>query len=488
VGRDGRRLSEEFALDTTSVLAGAGIPVHVFPDVVPTPVGAYAVTELGAAAGVIITASHNPPADNGYKVYWGNGAQIIPPHDRGISAAVDRIHGDVPFLPPAEAAVRGRLRGIGPELGERYLDRALALRRHPEVPPEVRVAYTPLHGVGGRWVRDLLGRAGYRSLFTVPEQAEPDGEFPTVSFPNPEERGAMDLVLALAERESCDLVLANDPDADRLAVAVRDEGGVYRTLTGNEIGLLLAYYLLTENPPAGEKLVATTIVSSSLLSRMAGELGVHYAETLTGFKWLATKALDMKARHGWTFVMGFEEALGYSVGELVRDKDGISAALLFAEMAAFCRARGRTLLHYLGDLHRRFGLYASRQVSVTLPGAEGSARIRGVMEAFRTAPLRQVAGVEVAALSDVSTGERRDLATGTSSRLDLPASDVLVYELADRSRILLRPSGTEPKIKYYFEVVEPPGEAYRETRARAEARLDRLTAAFRAEAERRTPR
>jgi phosphomannomutase len=488
VGRDGRHMSKEFAEDTAAVLAAAGIPAHVFADVAPTPLTAYAVGALGAAAAVMVTASHNPPADNGYKVYWSNGAQIIPPHDAGISAAIDGVSSirDIPLLSEPEARARGLWRDVPSAVGESYLAGVLALRRHPECPTDLTIVYSPLHGVGGAWVRRVFAQAGFSQLRVVPEQAEPDGDFPTVAFPNPEEKGAMDLALDLARREGADLILANDPDADRLAAIIRDREGVYRPLTGNQIGTLLAYYVLTENVSrAAELVVITSIVSSSLLRRMAGELGVHYAETLTGFKWIANKAMDLRTAHGWRFAFGFEEALGYTVGELVRDKDGIGAALVFADLAAFCRARGETVLDYLEGIHRRFGLYASAQRSVTLPGSEGVAAIGRIMEAFRGRPPEAIGGSRIVRRADLSTGEEIDCATGTRSKADLPPSNVIVYELDGGSRILLRPSGTEPKIKYYFEAVTSidPEEPFSAASERGQARLDALITGFLAEAD-----
>ncbi len=488
VGRDGRRMSREFAEDAAAVLAGAGIPAYCFADVVPTPLAARAVEVLGAAAGVMVTASHNPPADNGYKVYWDNGAQIIPPHDAGISAAIDAVPSirGIPLLEKREARARGLWREIPRAVGEDYLAGVLALRRHPEAPADLSIVYTPLHGVGGAWVRRAFAAAGFDRLQVVPEQAEPDGEFPTVSFPNPEEKGAMDLALALARGEAADLVLANDPDADRLAVILRDPAGEYRPLTGNEIGVLLAYYLLTEGPRREEEsIVITTIVSSSLLRRMAGELGVHYAETLTGFKWIANKAMELRASHGWRFVFGFEEALGYSVGELVRDKDGIGAALVFADLAAFCRARGRTVLDYLEEIYRRFDLYVSGQMSVTLPGTEGAGAIARIMEAFRSRPPEAIGRARVLRITDLRSGEALEIAGGARTKVDLPSSNVLVYDLEGGSRVLLRPSGTEPKIKYYFEAVLPVDARipFEETRRQGQARLDALRSEFLDEAD-----
>jgi len=489
VGRDARHGSVAFAAETTGVLAAAGLPVFLFEGDVSTPLCAFAVTRLGAAAGVMITASHNPPEYNGYKVYAENGAQIIPPADRSISLAIDEAGrgGEIPVLDLEGAEEAGLVRPVPEEVPEEYLEGCLALRCHPELTPDLRVVYTPLHGVGGRWVKALFERAGFRDLYFVKEQAEPDPDFPTVRFPNPEEKGAMDLAAAEGERRHADLILANDPDADRLAVLVPAAGGKgFRALSGNEIGLLLAYYLLTEGKGGEGRLVMTTLVSSILLGRMAEALDVAYAETLTGFKWIANRAMELEQERGLRFVLGFEEALGYTVGDLVRDKDGVGTALVFAELALFCRARGGTVLGLLEEIYRRFGVVRGAQHSVTLPGREGMDQIGSIMQAFRKDPPSSVGGARVIARSDVQAGLREDPATGETTPLDLPSSNVLVYELEGGSRVLLRPSGTEPKIKYYFEVTVPFGkeESLEEAEAGAGVRLQELQEAFLVEADR----
>lgn len=473
VGYDGRRMSREFARDAAAVIAGAGIPVHLFKDVVPTPLVAYAVRDLGAAAGVMITASHNPPAYNGYKVYWGNGAQIIPPHDKGIASAIAAIGPLVSIaqLPENVARNRGRLRHVPDALAERYLDGVRALARHPDAPSDLRIVYTALHGVGNALATKALARFG--TVHSVPEQAEPDGTFPTVSFPNPEEKGALDLALALARSERADLILANDPDADRLAVAVR-RGEDYVQLTGNEVGALLGHWLLTENPPAGDKLVATTIVSSPLLGRIARTMNVRYAETLTGFKWIANRAIEVERATGAQFVFGFEEALGYSVGALVRDKDGISAAFCVAEIAAVLKSKGQNLLDRLEAIYRRYGLSLSAQRSVTAPGVEGMRAITATMDAFRVRPPERLGGRTIEAVKDYQPDPRKGSSTG------LPPSNVIAFELAGGSRVTLRPSGTEPKIKYYFDHREElgPSESYEAGTRRAQRNLDELIEDF----------
>jgi phosphomannomutase len=481
VGHDARHLSPEFAEDTARLLAGQGIRTYLFDGFAPTPLLAYAVRHLRAAAGVMITASHNPPEYNGYKVYWDNGAQIVPPHDEGISREIDAVGSLEEWSLPSVQALRarGQLRRVPSELEEQYLRDLLDLRCHPDMPCELGVVYTPMHGVGGSLVQEVLRRAGLREFHRVVQQFEPDPDFPTVRFPNPEEPGAMDLALELAARERADLVLANDPDADRLAVAVPvdEQRSSHRLLSGNEIGTLLGHYLLTEKrSQVPDPLVMTTIVSSRLLSRMANALGAHYDETLTGFKWIANRAQEHARERGWTFVMGYEEALGYTVGDVVGDKDGIGAALLFTELAAQCERRGESILDRLEAIYRQFGLFVSRQHSVTLPGTEGAARIAHIMQRFRADPPTQIGTQRVLRAIDYGAGHE-----------GLPPSNVLAYHLEGDGHVLLRPSGTEPKIKYYFESSETvePTEDIDEGHKRADAKLDSLVESFLAVAEER---
>ncbi len=480
VGRDGRRLSAELAEDAARVLAAEGIPALVFPDVVPTPLTAFATLHLNAAAAVMITASHNPPEYNGYKVYWGNGAQIIPPHDKGIAQAIDAVEpaNAVPLADVARARAGGLWRELPASIERAYLDAIAGLRVH-RAASDLCIVYTAMHGVGGRLVERAFEEAGFSRFHAVREQHQPDGSFPTVRFPNPEEPGAMDLAAALAEQVKADLVLANDPDADRLAVMARDRSGKLRALDGNEVGVLLGHYLLTERQPKPEKpLVITTIVSSAQLRHIAAELGALYAETLTGFKWIANRAMELEREQGATFVFGYEEALGYTVGTVARDKDGIGAALVFADLAAHCRSQGHTVIDQLENVQRRHGLFVSRQRSFTFAGTEGAATIARIMDGFRARPPQRIGELRVEAANDYRTGERRE--DGATGRLELPSSNVIAYELMGGSRVTLRPSGTEPKIKYYFEVKEKigPGEAPAAARQRAEQRLDALENAF----------
>ncbi|MFI7250520.1 phospho-sugar mutase [Micromonospora chalcea] len=427
IGYDARRGSLAFAERTAQVATGAGRQALLLPRPLPTPVLAFAVRQLGAVAGVMVTASHNPPQDNGYKVYLGAqlggelgaGAQIVPPADAGIEAAIRAVGplAEVPLGPAGQV--------LGDDLVAAYVERAASVV-DPTGPRDLKVAYTPLHGVGGAVLTAAFARAGFGVPGVVPEQAEPDPAFPTVSFPNPEEPGAVDLLVALADRTGADLAVANDPDADRCAVAVRDAGS-WRMLRGDEVGALLADHLMRRGVTG---LYATTIVSSALLRAMTAARGLPYDETLTGFKWIVRAGGGREP-----LVYGYEEALGYCVApEHVRDKDGITAALTVAELAAGLKAEGRTLLDRLDELAAEFGVHHTEQLSVRVEDlrviADSMARIRA---ATPTALLGQ------------PVTEATDL---------LPDADVVILRTG-AARVVIRPSGTEPKLKAYLEVVEP---------------------------------
>ncbi len=340
----------------------------------------------------MVTASHNPPEYNGYKVYWGNGAQIIPPHDVGIAQAIAQVGParDIPLADLADARAHGLVRSMGPSSTRRTSRACWRCGCTPARAPSSSSSTRRCTAWVGRWRCRRCGAPGSPGFIPSPSSCEPDPAFPTVRFPNPEEPGAMDLARALAERTRADLVLANDPDADRLAVLTRAPAGELRALTGNEVGVLLGHYLLTQGPKRERPLVMTTIVSSTQLGAIAGRLGALYDETLTGFKWIANRAMERAAKDGAEFVFGYEEALGYTVGTLVRDKDGIGAALVMADLAGWARARGTTVLGYLEEIQREFGVYVSQQRSFTLPGASGAETIARVMEAFRRDPPAQV--------------------------------------------------------------------------------------------------
>ncbi len=477
IGRDGRRMSPEFADEVAEVALGAGFRVLMFDRPTPTPMLGFVVKAEACAAGVMITASHNPPEYNGYKVYWGNGAQIIPPHDQGIAHEIEQVPAALKIPRKTPAQSDGRFRILGDREIDRYHAAIAKLVVHPKGPRDLVIAYTALHGVGDVPTRRALAEAGFTQVRSAQAQAKPDGAFPTVRFPNPEEKGAMDLVLSLARETKADLVIANDPDADRLAIAVPRGDGGYQQLTGNDVGCLLAHYLLTEGDASGDRAVLSSIVSSPMLGAIARAHGAYWEETLTGFKWIANRAMDLEAA-GKRFVMGYEEALGYTIGDVVRDKDGVSGALVFADLAAWCRSRGTTVLGEMDAMARRYGLYLSRQVSVTMKGQDGAARIAKIMSAVRAAPPSALAGTKVDAILDLEARVR--IRGGQREALVLPSSNALALELEGGHRVMLRPSGTEPKIKYYFDVVlrVMEGESVEAARARGEKELSALVEAF----------
>jgi len=442
VGCDARHRSAEFAAEAARVLAGAGIAVHVLPLPCPTPLLAFAVRHFAASAGVMITASHNPAADNGYKLYLSDGAQVIPPVDAQIEERIAGL-GPLAQIPVADAD-SPLIARHGDEVAQAYLEAVVAMAagsapaRGDDRP--LTVVYTPMHGVAGTLMLRAMARAGFAAPHVVAKQADPDPDFPTVAFPNPEEPGALDLALADARRLDADLVIASDPDGDRLAVAVPEPAGGWRVLTGDQVGALLGASLLERtaaDPAPQDRLVATTIVSSTLLSKIAAAAGARCAETLTGFKWI-TRAGDRMP--GTRFLFGYEEALGYAVGDVVRDKDGIGAALAMLRLATDARAAGRSVLDRYDELETAHGVHLTSQV--TLRTADQAQ----VMSRLRAEP--------PTAFGDEPVSSLADLAGGAGNGVGLPAADVLIFRLPG-ARVVLRPSGTEPKIKCYIEIIEP---------------------------------
>ncbi|WP_420110624.1 phospho-sugar mutase [Pseudactinotalea sp.] len=467
IGFDARHGSTQFAQDTADVVAAAGGRALLLPQAWPTPVLAFAVRHLGADAGVMVTASHNPPQDNGYKVYLGGrvvtdagrGAQIVPPYDVEIAAAIERVGAvaDVPRSTDDAARTGGSQEVLSSTILDDYVTRAL--RVAPDgCATDLTVVLTPLHGVGGALVERVLREAGFEDVTVVAEQAEPDPEFPTVAFPNPEEPGALDLAYATAARVGADLIIANDPDADRCSIAMPDPTAPtgWRQLTGDEVGSLLGERIASASAGAGATL-ASSIVSSRLLAAIATAHGLEYRATLTGFKWIArVPGLDF----------GYEEAIGYCVDPGgVRDKDGVTAALLLAVHAAQLASIGRTLADALDDIARSYGVYATGQLSVRVSDLS---LIGAAMDRLRNAPPTTLAGSAVEKVVDLATGSE-----------ELPPTDGLLYETADRSRVIVRPSGTEPKLKCYLEAIvdvehDADGARLAEVRAQAAERLAAL--------------
>ena len=442
VGYDARHNSDVFARDTAEIMEGAGVHAFLLPTHLPTPVLAFAIRHLGCSAGVMVTASHNPPQDNGYKVYLEDSSQIVPPADADISAAIDAV-GRVDEMPRSDA-----YETLGDDVAAAYVDAVVALPG--DGPREVVAVYTPMHGVGRDTLVDAVARAGFPPLHVVREQGDPDPDFPTVVFPNPEEPGAMDLALKLASEVGADVIVANDPDADRCAVGVR-EGESYRMLTGDQVGVLLADFLLRRGV-AGT--YGSSIVSSDLLGRQAAAFGQPWEQTLTGFKWLGKIP---------TLVFGYEEALGYSVApDIARDKDGVSAIITVLEMAAELKADGRSLIDRLDDIYREHGLHGTSQLSVRV---DDLSIISRAMDVLRTSPPTVLGGLDVTSVDDLADGYH-----------GLPPTDGIRLGLDGGARIIARPSGTEPKLKCYIEVVIPVTDSIESARATADEQIDGIKA------------
>ena len=449
VGFDARPTSRRFAEDTAGVLLAAGISVSFFEEPTPTPLVAFVAKRDGTAAAVVVTASHNPPEDNGYKVFWANAAQIIPPVDVDIAAAIREA-------PPASQVPR--IEDIrSSELftpvddqvfGQYWVEVDSA--RPQAVRSDLRIVYTPIHGCGGETVSRLLAAAGHTGLIRVIEQYTPDGSFPTVTFPNPEEPGTLDLAIATAVREEADVIIANDPDADRLA-AVMPLAGEWRALSGNDLGVLLGDFVLRHVDLEGRPIVISSIVSSPMLARIARARGARHESTLTGFKWIVNAGLHLEAVGEGTFVYGCEEALGYTIGHTVRDKDGMSAALVFCDLVEVLRRQGMTVWDRLAELGREVGTWASSQRSVSRTGPEGVAELLEAVDRLATDPPAEVAGLTVEEVTDYRRGaELRPFWLG--------AQDLIELDFGEHGRALVRPSGTEPKLKVYVDLQTEPGE------------------------------
>ncbi len=451
VGFDARPTSRRFAEDAAGVLAAAGIPVLYFPEVTPTPLVAYAAKHLRAQAAVVVTASHNPPADNGYKVYGSQASQIVSPVDVEIqlgieeapgAARIDRV--DRPFS--GESALVAE---VPPDILDCYWEELSALRSR-NAGSDLRVVYPPIHGVGAATLLEVMERAGHTGLRSVPQQVEPDGTFPTVAFPNPEEPGALDLALEMASAEKADMVIANDPDADRLAAVAPGRyggGGEWRPLSGNELGVLLGDYLLANDPDPSSTIVASSIVSSPMLGSIAASWGARHEATLTGFKWIVKAGLELEKETGGRFMFGYEEALGYTVGSVVRDKDGISAAVLFLDLVADLHDAGESVIDRLHDLWRRHGLWVSGQTSIARPGPEGMGELEAAVARLGDDPPARIGDVAVSDVIDY----RRDAGLRP---VWLGEQALIEMRLGDRGRVLVRPSGTEPKLKIYVDLRE----------------------------------
>ncbi|NOH34402.1 phospho-sugar mutase [Vibrio chagasii] len=471
VGYDGRLDSKQFAIDTASVLTALGIKVYLTSNVAATPIVAFGIEHFNAAAAVVVTASHNPPEYNGFKVYWENGAQIIPPHDAGIAAEIDSAATKpIPLMSLSDAETQGKLVWLTEGYYQTY---RAAINQSPFVKNDIEsakttIAYTAMHGVGAQMAEDLLHDSGFHKVFSVAEQREPDGHFPTVNFPNPEEKGAMDLVVNLAKSVDADIACANDPDADRFAAAVRTDDGSYKMLTGDQVGVLFAHYLLSK-PHTKNQLVGNSIVSSTLLEKVANSHDATYFQTLTGFKWLANIGMQLEDEQN-EFLFAYEEALGYTIGTQVRDKDGLSAIVVFAQLVEELKSQGRTVWDLLAQISFEHGVHTNAQRSIALDPDSPS-----IGSKLRAAQPKTINGIAISVIEDLHSS-LRFITGGATEAINLPASDVLIYHLEDGSRIIVRPSGTEPKVKVYYETVTKfeGTETYDDTRQRGEEYMDKL--------------
>ena len=459
IARDSRHLSDTFAHEAARILSGNGITSYVFRDITPTPFASFAIREFGAAAGIVITASHNPPEYNGYKVYWEDGGQITPPHDRNIIDLVNSIESiDQIKKSGFDSSVRdGRIRIISDTITRAYSERLEQAAFKKKSESDVKIVYTPLHGTGYRIIPDLLRNFGFGATSVVPEQSVPDGDFPTVKSPNPEEKDAMEMAIRLASNINADIIMATDPDADRMGIGIRDSRGGYTLLNGNQIGAMLEYYILTRMREKGtlpdNPAVVKTIVTSDIQKRIADDFGCSIEDVLTGFKWIASKMKEYDETGSRRFVFGGEESFGYLPVDFVRDKDAVSACYFFAEMTDWLHSTGKTLQGFLDEIYLRYSLYLEDLHSMTLKGIEGSGKIRNIMDRFRQDPPSALCGIPVTRIIDYSLQTEKDPGTNeTRPHTLLPKSNVMQFFMQDGSKVTLRPSGTEPKIKFYFSV------------------------------------
>ena len=477
IAYDSRHMSPEFAMEAAMTLAANGIKAYKFESLRPTPELSFAVRELGCIAGINITASHNPPEYNGYKVYWEDGAQFTPPHDKGVTEEVLAIEdlSTVKTTDEASAAAAGKYEVIGREIDDKYIAQVKAQvvnqKAIDEMQDQISIVYTPLHGTGNIPARRVMKELGFTHVYVVPEQELPDGGFPTVSYPNPEAAEAFSLGLKLAGEKNADLVLATDPDADRLGVYVKDAGsGEYIPLTGNMSGSLLCEYVLSQKKAAGkipdDGQVIRSIVSTNLIDAVAKEYGCELIEVLTGFKWIGQQVLKNEKTGRGTYLFGMEESYGCLIGTYARDKDAISATAALCEAAAYYKQKGMTLWDAMVAMYEKYGYYKDAVKSIGLSGIEGLAKIQSIMETLRNNTPKEVGGYKVVSARDYKLDTIKDMASGEVKPTGLPSSNVLYYDLNDGAWICVRPSGTEPKIKFYYGI---KGSSMEDADAKSEA-------------------
>ena len=464
ISYDSRKMSKEFSMQTALILNANGIKTYLFENLRPVPELSFAVRELKCTAGVMITASHNPPKYNGYKVYWDDGAQIVAPRDKDIIAKVRAVaeYSEIKEISREEATEKGLFNIVGTEMDDKYINTLKALILNPEIVKEqgksLKVVYTPLHGTGNTVAERLLKEIGIQNLYVVPEQKDPDGNFPTVDYPNPEDKKAFKLALELAKKVDADVVLATDPDADRLGIYAKDsKTGEYMTYTGNMSALLIAEYRISQMQEKGilpdNGMMITTVVSSNLTRAIAKNYGLECIEVLTGFKNIgAIMKKEEEKTNGKKYVFGFEESYGCLIGDYARDKDGIAAVMALCEAACYYKSKGETLWDQMNNIYKKYGYYEETQVSIVLEGAEGAEKIQEMMTDMRNTPVEKIGDYKVLMFEDIDRDYVKDMVTGEERTTGLPKSNVLYYELEDNNWCCVRPPGTEPKIKLYMGV------------------------------------
>ena len=464
ISYDSRKMSKEFSLQTALILNANGIKTYLFENLRPVPELSFAVRELKCTAGIMITASHNPPKYNGYKVYWDDGSQIVAPKDKDIIDRVRNVkeYSEIKEISKEEAIEKGLFNIVGTEMDDKYINTLKKLILNPEIVKEqgkkLKVVYTPLHGTGNTVAERLLKEIGIENLYVVPEQKDPDGNFPTVDYPNPEDKKAFKLALELAKKVDADVVLATDPDADRLGIYAKDsKTGEYMTYTGNMSALLIAEYRISQMKEKGilpaNGMMITTVVSSNLTKAIAKEYNLKLYEVLTGFKNIgAIMKKEEEKADGYKYVFGFEESYGCLIGDYARDKDGIAAVMALCEAACYYQSKNETLWDQMINIYEKYGYYKETQVAIVLEGAEGAQKIQEMMSNMRNTPIEKIGDYKVLTFKDIDRDYVKNMITGEETKTGLPKSNVLYYELEDNNWCCVRPSGTEPKIKLYMGV------------------------------------
>lgn len=487
ISYDSRKMSKEFSLQTALILNANGIKTYLFENLRPVPELSFAVRELNCTAGIMITASHNPPKYNGYKVYWDDGAQIVAPRDKEIIEKVRNVtdYSEIKEITKKEAEEKGLFKIVGTEMDDKYIAKLKSLILNPEIVKKqgenLKVVYTPLHGTGNTIAERLLREIGIKNLYVVPEQKEPDGNFPTVDYPNPEDPKAFKLALELAKKVDADVVLATDPDADRLGIFAKDsKTGEYKNYTGNMSALLIAEYRISQMQEKGmlpqDGMMIKTIVSSNLTDAIANNYGLHLYEVLTGFKNIGAIMRKEEECNGKKYVFGFEESYGCLIGDYARDKDGIAAVMALCEAACYYKEKGFTLWDQMINIYEKYGYYKETQVAIVREGSQGAKEIENMMTSTRNKDVGKIGNYKVLKFKDIYKDYVKDMVTGEITKSGLPKSNVLYYELEDNSWCCVRPSGTEPKIKLYMGIkADTEKEADRKLEELKEAMVEVVT-------------